>query len=204
MRQLYCKVCESYFVETTGTIFYGSRVLAETKLRAIAALSEGLDIRAVSRVFEVEADTVWNWLVEAAEHVEVFSNYLLHNLEIEQLQLDKLYGVLRAAKAGEIGPEEVEQKLKKRSCWVWGAIDPVSKLLLGVVVGQRRLPLAQQLVHQVVEKVVEGCVPLFMTDGLVEYGLSILTHFGHWVQRQSERGNAPILGLDGLFRENLT
>ena len=187
-RQLHCKACDKYFAETIGTIFYGTRVSAKTKLRAIAALAEGLGIRAVGRVFEVEADTVWKWLVEAAKHLEVFSNYLLRDLELEQVQLDELYGVLRAVKAGEMGLEEVEQRLKKRSCWVWGAIDPVSKLVLGLVVGQRRLPMAQQLVHQVVEKLAEGCVPLFMTDGLAEYGLSILTHFGHWVQRQSERG----------------
>ncbi len=68
VRQLQCKVCKNYFAETTGTIFYRSRVTAETKLRAIATLAEGLGIRAVGRVFEVEADTVWTWLVEAAEH----------------------------------------------------------------------------------------------------------------------------------------
>ena len=187
-RQLQCKACQSYFAETMGTIFYGSRVPAETKLRAIAALAEGLGIGAVGRVFEVEADTVWNWLVEAAEHVEAFSNYLLHDLKIEQVQLDELYGVLRAVKAGEMGPEEADQRLKKRSCWVWAALDPVSKLLMGVVVGERRLPMGQQLVHQVAEKLAVGCVPLFMTDGLAEYGTAILTHFGHWVARQNERG----------------
>ena len=77
-------------METVGTILYGSRVPAKTKLRAIGALAEGLGIRAVGRVFEVEADTVWKWLVEGAEHMAVFSNYLLHNLEIEQVQLDEL------------------------------------------------------------------------------------------------------------------
>ena len=112
-RQLHCKVCKNYFVETSGTIFYGSRVPAEIKLRAIAALAEGLGIRAVGRVFEVEADTVWSWLVEAAEHLAAFSNYMLHDLKFEQLQLDELYGVLRAVK---MGPEEVGQRLKKCSC----------------------------------------------------------------------------------------
>ena len=113
VRQLHCKVCKNYFAETTGTMFYRSRVSAETKLRAIASLAEGLGLRAVGRVFEVEADTVWIWLVETAEHLEVFSNYMLHDLTLEQVQLDELYGVLRAVKAGELGPEEVDQRLKK-------------------------------------------------------------------------------------------
>jgi hypothetical protein len=76
------------------------------------------------------------------------------------VQLDELYGVLRAVKTGEMGPEEADQRLKKRSCWVWAALDPVSKLLMGVVVEERRLPMGQQLVHQVAEKLAVGCVPL--------------------------------------------
>ena len=127
---MHCKVCKNYFAETSGTMFYGSRVPAEIKLRAIAALAEGLGIRAVGRVFEVEADTVWSWLVEAAEHLAAFSNYMLHDLKFEQLQLDELYGVLRAVKVGEIGPVEVDQRLKKRRCWVWAAIDPITKEIL--------------------------------------------------------------------------
>ncbi|MCP4543879.1 MAG: hypothetical protein GY832_42740, partial [Chloroflexi bacterium] len=46
-RQLHCVVCETYFLETKGTTFYGKRLLAKLMLRAVAALAEGLGIRAV-------------------------------------------------------------------------------------------------------------------------------------------------------------
>ena len=48
------------------------------------------------------------------------------------------------------------------------AIDPVSKLLIALDVGDRTLAMAQRVVHQVVQVVASGCVPLFLTDGLKE------------------------------------
>jgi IS1 family transposase/transposase-like protein len=182
-RQLYCVVCQKYFAETTGTIFYGSRTKAETKLRAIATLAEGLGVQGVSRVFEVEADTIWGWLVAAAEHLEMFSNYLIHDLKLRQVQVDELYAVLREIKIGELEQEEAFQRLSRRNCWVWGAMDPESKLLLSVEVGPRCVQMAQKLIHRVTDKLAPGCVPVFLSDGLAAYATAILTHFGHWVER---------------------
>ena len=73
------------------------------------------------------------------------------------------------------------------------AIDPVSKLLLALDVGDRTLAMAQHVVHQVVQVLAPGCVPLFLTDGFKEYATALLAHFGHWVQlpRRQATGPAP-------------
>jgi IS1 family transposase len=73
------------------------------------------------------------------------------------------------------------------------AIDPVSKLLLSLDAGDRTLVMAQRLVHQVVQVLAPDCVPLFMTDGLKDYAMALLTHVGQWVQssRQQTRGPVP-------------
>ena len=47
---------------------------------AVGALAEGLGIRAVARVFEVDPNTVLQWLVEAADHLNAFSQYFLHDV----------------------------------------------------------------------------------------------------------------------------
>jgi hypothetical protein len=74
-----------------------------------------------------------------------------------------------------------------------GAIDPVTKLLLTLDVGDRTLAVAQCVVHQVVQVLAPDCVPLFVTDGFKEYTTALLTHFGQWVQppRQRAQGPAP-------------
>ena len=66
-RQFYCRSCKGYFLETHGTIFHGKRIAVELIVRVLACLAEGLGIRATARVFEINPNTVLQWLVEAAD-----------------------------------------------------------------------------------------------------------------------------------------
>src|SRR5215510_13137052 len=65
-RQLHCTGCGGYFQETHGTPLHGKRVAPDLLVWAVGALAEGLGIRAVARVFEVDPNTVLQWLVEVA------------------------------------------------------------------------------------------------------------------------------------------
>jgi IS1 family transposase len=192
-RQFHCTSCQGYFLETHGTLFHGKQAAVELIVRVVACLAEGLGIRATARVFEVAPNTVLQWLVEAAEQLRAFSAYFLCNIHLEQLQLDELYAVLRDLKAGAISDEEAIQRLERSPYWVWTAMDPQSKLLVVVDVGNRTLALAQRVVHQVTEVLAPGCVPLFLTDGLKDYTTALLTHFGQWMppERRQERGPRP-------------
>ena len=190
-RQLHCTSCGGYFQETHGTPLHGKHVAPEKLVWAVGALAEGLGIRAVARVFEVDPNTVLAWLVEVAEHVVAFSQYFLHDLRATQVQLDELFALLSAVKAGEVSEAEALQRLSRSPHWVWGAIDPVTKLLLTIEVGERTLAMAQCVVHQVVQVLAPDCVPLFLTDGLKEYTTALLTHFGQWVQPPRHRATGP-------------
>jgi len=191
-RQFQCRACEGYFLETHGTIFPGKRGAVELIVRVLACLAEGLGIRATARVFEVDPNTVLHWLVEAAEHLRAFSSYFLCDLHVGQLQLDELYAVLRDLKAGAISDDEAIERLERSRDWVWTAMDPTSKLLVVVEVGTRTLAMAQRVVHQLVQVLAPGCVPLFVTDGFKEYRTAILTHFGHWMQRERRQDKGPL------------
>jgi len=192
-RQFHCTACKGDFPEHHGTIFHGKQVAVELIVRVLACWAEGLGIRATARVFEVDANTVLQWLVEAAEQLRAFSRYFLCDVHVEQLQLDELYAVLRDLKAGAISDDEAIQRLERSPCWVWTAMDPQSKLLLVIEVGTRTLAMAQRVVHQVVQRVAPGCVPLCLTDGLKDYAMALLTHFGQWRQpaRRREKGPLP-------------
>ena len=183
-RQFHCTACEGYFPEHHGTIFYGKQAAVELIVHVLACLAEGLGIRATARVFEVDPNTVLHWLVEAADHLRAFSCYFLCDVHVKQLQLDELYAVLRDVKNGELSEDEAIKRLGRSPHWVWTAMDPESKLLLVIDVGARTLAMAQRMVHQVVGVLAPGCVPLFLTDGLKEYGTALLTHFGAWMQPQ--------------------
>src|SRR6266571_4493636 len=191
-RQLYCSQCEGYFLETRGTPLYGKRVSPDLLVWAVGALAEGLGIRAVARVFEVDPNTVLQWLVEAAEHLKAFSQHVLHDVRVTQVQLDELYALLSAVKDGAVSETEAITRLSRSPHWVWVAIDPVTKLLLAIDVGARTLAMAQCVVHQVVQVLAPDCVPVFLTDGFKEYITALLTHFGHWVQPKRRQINGPL------------
>jgi hypothetical protein len=190
---LLCVACRRYFLETLGTLFHGKRVAADLIVRVIACLAEGLGIRGTARVFEVDPNTVLQWLVEAADQLRAFSQYFLHDLHLTQVQLDELYAVLSALKAGKVSEDEAIEHLSRSPYWVWVAMDPKSKLVLTLDVGARTLAMAKGVVHQVAQLVAPDCVPVFLTDGYKDYFTAILTHFGYWRQapRRQATGPAP-------------
>jgi hypothetical protein len=192
-RQYHCTSCQGYFLETHGTICHGKHAAVERIVHVLACLAEGLGIRATARVFEVDANTVLQWLVEAAEQLRAFSASFLCDLHLEQLQLDELYAVLRDLKGGVINDDEAIKRLERSSSWVWTVIDPTSKLLVVVDVGCRTLAMAQRVAHQVTRVLAPGCVPLFLTNGLKDYATALFTHFGSWMhpERRQDEGPRP-------------
>jgi IS1 family transposase len=96
--------------------------------------------------------------------------------------MDELYALLSEMR------KEGEERGK---CWVWVAIDPIS-MLLTIEVGDRSLEMAQRLVHGVVSVLAPGVVPMFLTDQLAAYGKALLTHFGHWVEKVSEKSGRTL------------
>ena len=192
-RQFHCVSCQGYFSETHGTIFHGKRSSPDLIVPVIACLAEGLGIRGTARVFEIDPNTVLQWLVEAAEQLQAFSAYFLHDLHLTQVQLDELYAVLSAVRDGKLSEDEAIDRLSRSPYWVWTAIDPQSKLLLSVQVGERTLAMAQAMLHQIAQLLAPGCVPLFVSDGNPNYLPAIVAHFGRWVQppRRQARGSGP-------------
>jgi IS1 family transposase len=191
-RQFQCTACEGYFPEHHGTLFHGKQVAVELIVRVLACLAEGLGIRATARVFEVAPNTVLQWLVEAAEQLHAFSAYFLCEVHVEQLQLDELYAVLSAVKDGDLSEAKAIKRLSRSPHWVWVAIDPVTKLLVTIDVGERTQAMAQRFVHHVAQVLAPDCAPLFLTDGFREYMTALLTHYGHWVQPPRPQAQGPM------------
>ena len=191
-RQLQCVSCQGYFSETHGTIFHGKRASQELIVRVIACLAEGLGLRGTARVFEIDPNTVLQWLVEATEQLNAFSAYFLNELQITQVQLDDLYAVLSAVRDGEVSAAEAIERLSRSPHWVWTAVDPKSKLLLSIRVGPRTLAMAQAVLHHIAQLLAPGGVPLFLSDGYSHYLTAIVTHFGHWVQPPQRQGRGPV------------
>jgi IS1 family transposase len=191
-RQLLCIACRRYFLESLGTIFHGKCASVDLIVHVIACLAEGLGIRGTARVFEVDPNTVLQWLVEAAEQLRAFSQHFLHDLWVRQVQLDELFALLSAVRDGEVRAAEAIERLERSPQWVWVAMDPESKLLLAIDAGDRTLAMAQRVIHHVAQVLAPDCAPLFLTDGFKEYMTALLTHYGQWVQPPRRRATGPL------------
>jgi hypothetical protein len=191
-RQLLCVACRRYFLETLDTIFHGKRASVDLIVRVIACLAEGLGIRGTARVFEVDPKTVLKWLVEAAEQLQAFSQHVLHDIRVRQGQRDELLAVLSAVQDGAVSEAEAIERLDRSPSWVWTAMDPESKLLLVVDIGERTLAMAQRVVHHVTPILAPDCVPLLLTDGFREYLTALLTHYSQWVQPERRQAKGPL------------
>jgi IS1 family transposase len=190
-RQLLCITCRRYCLESLGTIFHGKRTSVDLIVRVIACLAEGLGIRGTARVFEVDPNTVLQWVVEAAEQLQTFARYVLHDVRVQQVQRDELFALLSAVKDGAVSEAEALARLERSPQWVWAAMDPESKLLRALDVGDRTRARAQRFVHHVAQVLAPDCAPLFLTDGCREYRTALLTHYGHWVQLPHRQATGP-------------
>ena len=149
-----------------GTLFHGKRVAVELIVRVLACLAEGLGIRATARVFEVDSQygaAVAGGSGRAA--ARPFPPISCATCTLTQVQLDEFYAVLSAVKDGELSEAKAIKRLSRSPHWVWVAMDPVTKLLLAIDVGERTLAMAQRVVHQVAQVLAPDCAPLFLTDG---------------------------------------
>ena len=97
--------------------FFDDAISARTRCLSVT-LAEGLGIRAVARVFEVDPNTVLQWLVKAADHTAAYSRYFLHDVRITQAQLDELLDLLSVVKAGKVSEAEAIKRLSRSPRWV--------------------------------------------------------------------------------------
>jgi IS1 family transposase len=191
-KQMYrCEWCGHTFSETRGTVFFGLKTKEETVYRALASLAEGMSIRSTARVFGVEVETVLLWLKRAGEHCEAVSGYLMRNLQVEQAQLDELWTFVHKKEKTLSAWEKLHTEYG--DTWIWTVVDPVNKLVLAFLIGDREESQAEGVLRRLVATLVEGCLPLLTSDHLPHYAQAILKVLGRWVQpeRKGSRGRFP-------------
>jgi transposase-like protein len=108
-RQRYCcETCKKFFIETTGTIFYGRRTADDEILKVLALIAEGSRISSLTRVTGHKEDTILEWLRAAGKHAEEIDAILLSKYKINRGQIDGLWAFVENK-----GEKKAIQKQKK-------------------------------------------------------------------------------------------
>jgi IS1 family transposase len=163
-----CQACGGRRTSRLATSMYQLKTPLERVALVLAALAEGLDQAAATRLFGHHPSTIQRWLDRSGQHGErLQARVLFRALAVGHVQLDEL--VTRV-------------KHEAERVWVWTAIAAQSKLIFAVHVGGRTTEDACELIHQVWERLKEGCFPVYTSDGLNQYFYALTAHFGQWTK----------------------
>lgn len=91
----YCVTCKVNFSVRKGTMFFGLRTDMDKIARVLGLLASGMGVNAVCRENDVTADSLREWVVLAARHVNEFSQYLEQDMHLEQVQIDEFWSFIR-------------------------------------------------------------------------------------------------------------
>ncbi len=103
--------------------------------QVVAALCEGVSIRATCRLTGVAKGTVLKLLVDLGAAVERYQDETLRNLKSKRIQCDEIWSFVYA-KAKNV-PESMKGAAGVGDVWTWVAIDADTKLVPSWAVGRR-------------------------------------------------------------------
>jgi IS1 family transposase len=190
--QLYrCNICRRRFSATAGTPLFGLKTPTRTVCIALQELTEGLGIRAVARIHGVKPNVVLEWLRKAGRHGRLLTECMMQELDIPQVQVDEMWTFVR--KKEQMLTEWEKLHTEWGDTWIWVAFDPLHKLVIAVLVGERGQEEAIDFLTRLRDCLAAACHPLLTSDSLPHYVRAILQVFGVWIQpqRQGTRGRFP-------------
>ncbi len=184
IQDFYCQACHRKFSARRYTPLYRLRSPAARVAQVLHAVAEGLSSQAAARVFPVSETTARSWISRAGQHSCRLHHRLMRALQLTHVQLDELRLKLRGT---------------AEAAWLWVACDARTKLIPAFVLGPRTQGLAHQLVHEVVQRLAPGCLPVFSSDGLALYFYALTAHCGEWVQTVGDRRRVWTVNLRLLY-----
>jgi IS1 family transposase/transposase-like protein len=160
-----CQACRTTFSCRRGTPLYYLKSDPAQVALVLWFLAEGVDVSVLVRYTGRHDATVTRWLERAGRQSARWHGVLFQGLRLALVQMDELWVRVRGS---------------DKRCWLWLAIDPVSKTLPSLRLGARKAEDAYALVHDLKRRLTPDCVPAFTTDGLRSYFYALTAHFGHW------------------------
>lgn len=181
IQDLKCQACGKKFTARRNTLLYRLKSHSDLVEKVLWLLALGVDASALEEVFDVRETTIRTWLCRSGMQSRKLHDRLLVELTLIHVQLDELWANI---------------KDKSQDLWVWVASDAKTKLIPVIQLGCRNQAMAYQVVHELKDRLVVGCVPVFSTDGLKHYFYALTAHFGQW---QPQDGKKPVWVVWGEF-----
>ncbi len=143
----------------------------EKQIAAIAALTEGCNIRATERLTDTHRDTVMRLGVRVGEGCARLHDRIMRDLQVPILEFDEIWGYV-GKKQRRVEPGETD----KGDQYTFTALDATSKAIISYVTGKRNEATTRAFVNDVWERIVNR--PQITTDGWGPYIDAVAECFG--------------------------
>lgn len=142
------------------------------QVQVISLLTEGMSIAAVSRLTGTHRATIMRLSLRIGNACDRLHDATIRNLQIPFIEIDETYAFIhtRQDRKRDTDPDYYGD------CYLWLAIDPLSKVVLSYLLGKRVSENAMALLHDVRRRVLNR--PQITTDGFVAYIDAIDAAFG--------------------------
>jgi IS1 family transposase len=145
----------------------------EKKLAVISGLVEGNSIRSISRMTNVDRNTINSLLLRTGEHCATLLNERMRQLPCRRLQCDEIWTYVgkKARHVRQDDPAEFGDQ------WVYIALDADSKLIPAYFVGKRSSENTQAFMQDVYQRIADHRIQL-TTDAYIFYTKAVEQSFG--------------------------
>jgi IS1 family transposase len=145
------------------------------RVRVVAALVEGMSIRATVRMTGVAKNTIVKLLADLGDVCKKYHDEHVRNLKTKRVQSDEIWSFV-GSKQKNI-PADKQKEFGRGDVWTWTAIDADSKLIICWHVGRRDIPHAKEFMFDLAERLAERIQ--LTTDGLRSYPDAVYRAFGN-------------------------
>lgn len=158
-----------------STYNYGMHKLpTATRAKVLAALCEGMSMRAASRLCDVSMNAVVKLLEDAGDACLDLHNENVRNVAAKRVQCDEVWSFCYAKKANVAKAKAAPEMAG--DVWTWTAIDSDTKLIISFLVWDRSRVAAEYLMHDLHSRVADRIQ--LTTDGWTGYPDAVEGSFG--------------------------
>ena len=142
------------------------------QVQVISLLTEGMSIAAISRLTDIHRDTIMRLSLRIGQGCDRLHDTMVRDLQIPFIEIDETWSFIQKKQHRVQAHHPPEQG----DCYLWLAIDPMTKVVLSYLLGKRTAENAKALLADVRRRVLNR--PQITTDGFNAYVDAVDEAFG--------------------------
>jgi transposase-like protein/IS1 family transposase len=167
-----CRDCGATASEPQSRPLGRHTTTLDDAVRVFTLLTEGVSVRAISRVTGIHKTTILGLLTTVADKCRGVFNAKVQNVRAHYVQADEAWTFVHT-KAKRVRPNDPAEYGDQ---YVWLALDSDTKAILSFYVGKRDGPSAYEFVEDLSRRITGRCQ--LTTDGLDAYPPAVEEYFG--------------------------